>query len=136
MLAFGGELLQEVAANRVQRPAGIMAVQEIGGGVEFLLCERARGAKNLVARVAAGRNQHDDDTAIGKQPHPGVFENGPAQRRRNNDAESVRDFRENVAGAFSDFRGGGARWPFRAGSSRGPRRSSVACEAISCAKKR
>jgi hypothetical protein len=50
-LTFVGQLLQQVLANRFQRPAGIVAIQEVRGGVELLLREAAAGTQDFVARV-------------------------------------------------------------------------------------
>src|SRR5258706_15265715 len=54
-LAFVGQLLLQILAYRLQRPAGVMAIQKLRGGVELRLREAAARAQHFVARVAAWR---------------------------------------------------------------------------------
>ena len=89
-----------------------MVIQKIGGGIEFLLREESRGTQDLVARVAAGRNQHDDDATVGNEPHAGVFQNRFAQGRRNDDAETPGNFGQNMPGAFGELGRAASRRPF------------------------
>ena len=105
-LALGSQFLQQVVANGFQRPARIMTIQEISRGVQFGLGEGPHGLEDLIARFASGRNEHHDNSPVRKQPHACVLQNGLAQRRCNDDSQTVGDFRKHMAGALRDFRGG------------------------------
>src|SRR5882724_7308769 len=105
-LPFVGQLLQQILANRLQHPAGVMTIQEVRGGVQLRLREVAAGTQDFVARVAAG-DEHHYDAAVGQKPHPRMVEDGLAHRWRYDDSQAIRDFSQNVSGAFRDFRGTG-----------------------------
>ena len=102
--ALGRQFLQKIAANRLQRPPGIVAIQEVRRRIQFDLRERSRRPQDFVARIAARRNQHDDHAPVGQQPHARMLDHRLAHRRRHDDAEPIRHFRQHVTGALGHFR--------------------------------
>src|SRR5205807_8178721 len=103
-LALRCQLLQKVAPNRFQRPAGIVPVQKLCRRVPLILGEQPAWPQDLVTRIPATRDQHHHHATVRQQPHSSVFQNSFAQRWRHNDAQAVGHFRQHVSGAFGDFR--------------------------------
>ncbi len=82
-----------------------MAVQKLRGSVQLALREAPVRTQDFVPRVPSGGNQHHDHPAVGEQPHARVLEHRFAHRRRYDDPEAIRDFRQNVPGALGNFHG-------------------------------
>ena len=103
MLLFLGQPREKIGANRLEQKSCVMVVQILRGVIEVLLTERLLGTNHFVPRVAARRNEHDDNAPIRQQDESDVFQHGLRDGRRNDDPKPFGNFREHVPGPLGYF---------------------------------
>ena len=103
LLLFLGQPREKIGANRLEQKSRVMVVQIFRRVIEILLAERLLGTNHFVPRVAARRNQHDDDASIRQQDESDMLQHGLRDGRRHHDPKPFGDFRQHVPGALGYF---------------------------------